>query len=87
MLANTSREWVWTDLAVPVGRRYLQRHLSHRRRLAGALSVQRFALGGLFVENDEQLDKCLEVRDSLPDLRQVVVYDMEDPGRAERPSG
>ena len=40
----------------------------------------------LFVEDDEQLDKALEVRDSLPLLRKIVVFDMEglrnldDPG-------
>ncbi len=31
----------------------------------------------LFVEDDEQLDKALEVRDRLPQLRHIVVFDME----------
>jgi len=31
----------------------------------------------LFVEDDEQLDKALEVRDTLPALRRIVVFDME----------
>ena len=31
----------------------------------------------LFVEDDEQLDKALEVRDRLPQLRKIVVFDME----------
>jgi len=31
----------------------------------------------LFVEDDEQLDKALEVRGSLPLLRKVIVFDME----------
>jgi long-chain acyl-CoA synthetase len=40
----------------------------------------------LFVEDDEQLDKALEVREQLPRLRKIVVFDMEglrdldDPG-------
>jgi len=40
----------------------------------------------LFVEDDEQLDKALEVRDQLPLLAKIVVFDMEglreldDPG-------
>jgi long-chain acyl-CoA synthetase len=40
----------------------------------------------LFVEDDEQLDKALEVRPHLPGLRKIVVFDMEglrdlnDPG-------
>ncbi|MBC5786095.1 AMP-binding protein [Ramlibacter sp. USB13] len=31
----------------------------------------------LFVEDDEQLDKALEVRDRLPRLRRIVVFDMK----------
>jgi long-chain acyl-CoA synthetase len=31
----------------------------------------------LFAEDEEQLDKALEVRDSLPRLRKIVVFDME----------
>ncbi|MEY2736613.1 MAG: hypothetical protein RLZ58_2022, partial [Pseudomonadota bacterium] len=31
----------------------------------------------LFVEDDEQLDKALEVRSQLPMLRKIVVFDME----------
>jgi long-chain acyl-CoA synthetase len=31
----------------------------------------------LFVEDDEQLDKALEVRGQLPQLKKVVVFDME----------
>ncbi len=31
----------------------------------------------LFVEDDEQLDKALEVRAALPKLRKIVVFDME----------
>jgi long-chain acyl-CoA synthetase len=31
----------------------------------------------LFVEDEEQLDKALEVRSQLPRLRKIVVFDME----------
>ena len=34
----------------------------------------------LFVENDEQLDKFLDVRDALPDVAKVFVFDMEGLG-------
>jgi long-chain acyl-CoA synthetase len=30
-----------------------------------------------FAENEEQLDKILEVRDALPDLKTIIVFDME----------
>jgi long-chain acyl-CoA synthetase len=69
---NTSREWVWADLAVLSAGRRVQRHLPHRRGArrcstccADSASVY------LFVENDEQLDKALEVRDQLPGLRKL----------------
>ena len=77
VLANTSREWVWTDLAV----------LSAGGVCNGiyptdAASQVEFLCGDsgsvfLFVEDDEQLDKFLEVRERLPRLRKVIVYDME----------
>jgi long-subunit acyl-CoA synthetase (AMP-forming) len=56
--------------------------------------VRRLAHHVLFVEDDEQLDKALEVRDQLPLLRKIVVFDMDglrelndpgdQPGRAAR---
>jgi long-chain acyl-CoA synthetase len=77
VLANTCREWVWADLAV----------LSMGGVCNGiyptdaAEQVQYLCADSgsvvLFVEDDEQLDKYLEVRDQLPQLRQVVVFDME----------
>jgi long-chain acyl-CoA synthetase len=39
----------------------------------------------LFVEDDEQLDKWLEVRGQLPALRRVIVVDMEGLGRLDDP--
>ena len=77
ILGNTSAEWVWADLAV----------LS-----AGAVSngiyptdaatqVQYLCEDSgtrvLFVEDEEQLDKVLEVRAQLPRLEKIVVFDME----------
>jgi long-chain acyl-CoA synthetase len=39
----------------------------------------------LFVENEEQLDKALEVRGQLPRLRHIVVFDMEGLHRFDDP--
>ena len=85
VLANTSREWVWTDLAV----------LSAGGVCNGiyptdAASQVQFLCEDsgsvvLFVEDDEQLDKFLEVRDRLPRLRKVVVFDMEGLAGLEDP--
>jgi len=86
ILSNTVIEWVLADLAV----------LSCGGVCSGIYPTDaapqvhylcedsRSTL--LFVEDDEQLDKALEVRPQLPLLRQVIVFDMEglrelnDPG-------
>ncbi len=86
ILSNTVIEWVLADLAVlscggvcsgiyPTDAASQVHYLCEdsRTRL-------------LFVEDDEQLDKALEVRAQLPQLSRIVVFDMEglrelnDPG-------
>jgi long-chain acyl-CoA synthetase len=77
VLSNTNREWIYADLGIlgaggvsngiyptdaPVQVEYL---------CADSGTVY------LFVEDDEQLDKALEVRARLPALRKIVVFDME----------
>lgn len=86
ILSNTVVEWVLCDLAVlscggvangiyPTDAASQVEYLSADSRTTV-----------LFVEDDEQLDKALEVRDRLPLLRKIVVFDMEglrdldDPG-------
>jgi long-chain acyl-CoA synthetase len=86
ILSNTVVEWVWADLAVlsacgvsngiyPTDASSQVQYLSEDSRTTI-----------LFVEDDEQLDKALEVRAQLPLLRKIVVFDMEglrtlkDPG-------
>jgi long-chain acyl-CoA synthetase len=86
ILANTVVDWVLADLAV----------LSCGGVSSGiyptdaASQVQYLCADSrsvvLFVEDEEQLDKALEVREQLPLLRKIVVFDMtglhnlEDPG-------
>ena len=86
ILSNTVLEWVLADLAVlscggvsngiyPTDAATQVHYLCEDSRT----SV-------LFVEDDEQLDKALEVRPQLPLLRKIVVFDMkglrdlDDPG-------
>ncbi|MBS0449957.1 MAG: AMP-binding protein [Proteobacteria bacterium] len=75
ILANTSVEWVWSDLAVlsaggvsngiyPTDSTDQVHYLCEDSR-----SVV------LFVEDEEQLDKALEARGRLPLLRKIVVFD------------
>ncbi|WP_027476278.1 AMP-dependent synthetase/ligase [Curvibacter gracilis] len=86
ILSNTVIEWVLADLAVlsaggvangiyPTDAAPQVHYLCEDSRTTV-----------LFVEDDEQLDKALEVREQLPLLRQIVVFDMKglrelaDPG-------
>jgi long-chain acyl-CoA synthetase len=77
ILSNTVIEWVLADLAVlscggvsngiyPTDAASQVHYLSEDSRTTI-----------LFVEDDEQLDKALEVRDQLPLLRKIVVFDMD----------
>ncbi len=77
ILGNTRQEWLFSDLAV----------LSCGGISSGiyptdaASQVEYLMFDSnsvmIFVEDDEQLDKALEVRERLPLLRRIVVWDME----------
>jgi long-chain acyl-CoA synthetase len=86
ILSNTVIEWVLADVAVlscagvsngiyPTDAASQVKYLCEDSRT----SI-------LFVEDDEQLDKALEVREELPGLRKIVVFgmeglrDLDDPG-------
>jgi len=77
ILSNTVIEWVLADLAVlSCG------GVSNGVYPTDAASQVHYLCEDsrstiLFVEDDEQLDKALEVRDQLPGLRKIVVFDME----------
>jgi len=86
ILSNTVVEWVLCDLAVlscagVTNGIYPTDAASQVEYLCSDSSTV-----VLFVEDDEQLDKALEVRAQLPLLRKIVVFDMEglrdldDPG-------
>ena len=77
ILSNTTIEWVLCDLAVlsagGVSNGIYPTDAAEQVQYLCADSGTTV----LFVENDEQLDKALEVRDQLPRLRRIVVEDME----------
>ncbi|GCL61179.1 fatty-acid--CoA ligase [Rubrivivax pictus] len=77
VLANTRREWVWADLAAQT----MGGVVSGVYPTDAASQLQYLAADSgsvyLFVEDEEQLDKWLEVRDQLPQVRHVFVIDME----------
>jgi long-chain acyl-CoA synthetase len=77
ILANTCKEWVYADLgalgaAGVVNGIYPTDAASQvEYLLTDSSSVY------AFVEDDEQLDKVLEVRNRLPKLRRIFVFDMD----------
>ena len=85
ILANTRREWSYADygilLAGGVSSGIYPTDAASQVHYLCADSATRV----LFVEDDEQLDKVLEVRDRLPLLRRVVVFDMEGLERLDDP--
>lgn len=86
ILANTVVEWVLADLAVlSIGGVSSGIYPTDAPEQVQYLSSDSRSVV-LFVEDDEQLDKALEVREQIPSLRKIVVFDMEglhtleDPG-------
>ena len=86
ILANTVIDWVLADLAVLSCGGVANGIYPTDAASQVAYLCENSNTSLLFVENDEQLDKALEVRASLPALRKIVVFDMEglrdldDPG-------
>jgi long-chain acyl-CoA synthetase len=77
ILSNTVVEWVWADLGV-----LSAGGVSNGVYPTDAASQLQYLCEDsrttvLFVEDDEQLDKALEVRAHLSGLRKIVVFDME----------
>ena len=85
ILGNTCREWVWSDLAgltagCVVNGVYPTDSSDQLHYLCVDSSTRI-----LFVEDDEQLDKYLEVREALPLVRMAVVFDMEGLSKLDDP--
>ncbi|MCV0408442.1 MAG: AMP-binding protein, partial [Rhizobiaceae bacterium] len=77
ILSEDNKEWIYTDLGVQcvggiASGVYTTDSAAQLTYLVND-SDSRF----LFVENDEQLDKYLSVRDQMPGLARVVVYDRD----------
>ncbi|MEY4214386.1 MAG: AMP-dependent synthetase/ligase [Burkholderiaceae bacterium] len=85
ILANTRREWSYADygilLAGGVSSGIYPTDAASQVHYLCADSATRV----LFVEDDEQLDKVLEVRERLPLLSRIVVFEMEGLERLDDP--
>ena len=85
VLANTSREWVWADLAVLTAGGICNGIYPTDAAPQVKYLCDDSASVYLFVESDEQLDKFLDVRHELPRIRKVVVFNMEGLGELNDP--
>jgi long-chain acyl-CoA synthetase len=77
ILAETVPEWLYADMGT-MGAGGVSNGIyptDSAKQVDYILSDSRSRF--LFVEDDEQLDKFLEVRARCPDLRKVIVFDME----------
>ena len=75
--ANTNREWLYADLGI-----LCAGGVSNGIYPTDAAAQTEYLMSDstsvyLFVEDEEQLDKALEVRERLPGLRKIIVFDME----------
>jgi long-chain acyl-CoA synthetase len=77
ILSNTNRQWVWTDLGALTAGGIVSGIYPTDAASQLEYLCSDSATHYLFVEDEEQLDKYLQVRDRLPLLRKVVVYDMK----------
>ncbi len=85
VLANTSREWVWSDLAIQTAGGICNGIYPTDAAPQVQYLCDDSASVYLFVESDEQLDKFLDVRHELPRIRKVVVFNMEGLGDLDDP--
>jgi long-chain acyl-CoA synthetase len=77
ILSNTSRDWVQADLgALSAGGVVNGIYPTDAPAQVEFLCADSASVA-LFVEDEEQLDKALEVRARLPLLRRIIVFDME----------
>jgi long-chain acyl-CoA synthetase len=77
ILANTVEEWLYADYGI-LGAGGVSNGIYPTDASAQVEFVmQDSASAYLFVEDEEQLDKALEVRERLPLLRRIIVFDTE----------
>jgi long-chain acyl-CoA synthetase len=77
VLSNTNREWLYADLGAQSAGGVVNGIYPTDAAAQVEYLCADSATVYLFVEDEEQLDKALEVRGRLPALRKIIVFDME----------
>ena len=75
--ANTNCEWLYADLGILCAGGVANGIYPTDSSVQTEYLMVDSSSTYLFVEDEEQLDKALEVRDRLPGLRKIIVFDME----------
>ena len=77
ILSETNKEWMFADLgAICAGASSSGVYTTDSAKQLDYI-VNDSSSAFLFVENEEQLDKYLQVRDRVPTLRKVIIMDLE----------
>ena len=77
ILSETNKEWMFADLgAICAGASSSGVYTTDSAKQLEYI-VNDSSSAFLFVENEEQLDKYLQVRDRVPTLRKVIIMDLE----------
>jgi long-chain acyl-CoA synthetase len=77
VLANTIPEWNYTDMGILCAGGVSSGIYPTDSPAQVAYLVNDSRTSVLFVEDDEQLDKALQIRASCPTLKTIVIFDME----------
>jgi long-chain acyl-CoA synthetase len=77
ILSEDRREWLYVDLGVAAVGGIPSGVYTTDAASQLAYLVNDSGAPFLFLENDEQLDKFLEVRDQMPGLKKVIVFDRD----------
>jgi long-chain acyl-CoA synthetase len=77
VLSEDNKEWVYSDLAVQCMGGITSGIYTTDSANQLAYLINDSGSRFLFLENDEQLDKFLTVRDDMPNLAKVIIYDRE----------
>jgi long-chain acyl-CoA synthetase len=77
ILSNTRKEWVYADLAALGAAGVVNGIYPTDAPAQVEYLLADSGSAFVFVEDEEQLDKVLEVRERLPGLRRIVVFEME----------
>lgn len=77
ILSEDNKEWVWTDMGIMCAGGVTNGIYPTDAAKQCAYIINDSHTSFLFVENDEQLDKYLEMKEELPHIKKVFVFDMD----------